>query len=518
MSENLRALAYILLLTLPVFLLAKRPVCELVMREQDFVRRRNLWILLTVSAFAFHDFWLYALAAVLALTFYGSKDSNPLALFLVLLFAVPSTIADKVSGLGLINFLVEINHIRLLTLAVLLPVCLTARLRPDHVPFGRTLADQLLIGYLALGLALQGVMDSATNTARSAVYAWIDVVVPYYAASRSIRSVRQFRDVFMALVLAAVLLATVALFEYFKRWLLYWGLAASMGLGAVSGQYLMRGDALRAIASTGHALVLGYVQMMAIGFYWYLSRGIRGKVFRWLGWATLAAGLLVTWSRGPWLGTVVAALAILLTGPHKLRYIGRAVAVGIPALAVVLVSPLGSKLIDMLPWVGRVDEFSVTYRQRLFEISMDVILANPFFGSTDYLARPEMQQLIQGEGIIDVVNSYIGVALSYGLIGLALFVGVFASAAWSARRALRANAASEEVRDLGRTLIATLLAVLFTIATVSSIGAIPTLYWILAGLCVAYRTNFAVVTSARAADTGSPANGVHGRAQPMRAR
>ena len=519
MNENLRALAFILVLTVPVLVLARRPMCGLAMNEDDFVRRRALWIGLTVAAFVLHDFWLYALVAVLALAFYGSKDSNPLALFLVLLFAVPSAIVAKVSGLGLINFLVDVNHIRILSLVLLLPVCMKARLQANHVPFGRTLADLLLISYLALELTLQGLTDSVTNTARSAVYAWIDVLLPYYAASRTIRSVRQFRDVFMALVLAAALLAVVAMFEYVKNWLLYWGLAASMGLGVVSGQYLMRGDALRAIASTGHALVLGYVMMMSIGLYWYASRAIQSKAFRGLGWAVLLTGLLVTWSRGPWLGTVFAALVILLTGPQKLRHLGRASAVGIPVLAMVLVSPMGGKLIDMLPWVGSVDEFSVTYRQRLFDVSIDVILANPVFGSFDYLALPEMRQLIQGEGIIDIVNSYIGVALSYGLTGLALFVGFFASVAWPIKRALRANASNEDVRDLGRALLATLLAVLFTIATVSSIGAIPTLYWILAGLCVAYRKAFGRVPGERPVDARSVADhGLYGRKESLRTR
>lgn len=95
--------------------------------------------------------------------------------------------------------------------------------------------------------------------------------------------------------------------------------------------------------------------------------------------------------------------------------------------------------------------------------------------------------MIQGEGIIDIVNSYISLALRFGLVGLALFVAFFASVLLSMYKALRAFPDKEdEHRRLGRALLATLLGILMIIFTVSSITVIPVVYWSVGGLCVAY--------------------------------
>lgn len=67
-----------------------------------------------------------------------------------------------------------------------------------------------------------------------------------------------------------------------------------------------------------------------------------------------------------------------------------------------------------------------------------MIQRNPLFGSFDFRNTPEMQSMIQGEGIIDIVNTYINLALRVGLVGLTLFVGFFVSILFGLRKALRA--------------------------------------------------------------------------------
>jgi len=63
-------------------------------------------------------------------------------------------------------------------------------------------------------------------------------------------------------------------------------------------------------------------------------------------------------------------------------------------------------------------------------------------------------------------------------------VGIFTSAAVKLFRALNYSDESAECLLLCRSLISALVAMLITIATVSPILCIPTLYWVLAGLCV----------------------------------
>ena len=46
------------------------------------------------------------------------------------------------------------------------------------------------------------------------------------------------------------------------------------------------------------------------------------------------------------------------------------------------------------------------YRERLAERGWEIVIAHPFFG--DQFPWPEMEDLRQGEGIIDIVNSLSG--------------------------------------------------------------------------------------------------------------
>lgn len=130
-----------------------------------------------------------------------------------------------------------------------------------------------------------------------------------------------------------------------------------------------------------------------------------------------------------------------------------------------------------------------------------MIQRNPLFGSFDFRNTPEMQSMIQGEGIIDIVNTYINLALRVGLVGLTLFVGFFVSILFGLRKALRAFPdRNDEGRLLGRALLATLLGILVIIFTVSSITVIPVVYWSIAGVSVAY---IQMVRRARQAEAGS---------------
>jgi len=149
--------------------------------------------------------------------------------------------------------------------------------------------------------------------------------------------------------------------------------------------------------------------------------------------------------------------------------------------------PGGEKVVQLLPFVGKIEKYNIDYRESLLENSTIVIKRNPWFGSVEYLTAPEMERMRQGEGIIDIVNTYIGIALEYGLVGLGLFVGFFVlvlNGIYKAMREIRSR--DDEVYRLGRALLAALVGILVTIFTVSSITIIPIVYWSVAGLGVAY--------------------------------
>ena len=157
------------------------------------------------------------------------------------------------------------------------------------------------------------------------------------------------------------------------------------------------------------------------------------------------------------------------------------------ALPLIAILPGGMKVINLLPIIGTTDKGSIDYREQLLTNSRIVIMRNPWFGSTDFLETPEMEAMRQGENIIDIVNSYLAIALSQGLVGLGLFVSFFVFVMLGVYRAMRTFPDKDcEEALLGRALLSALFGILVTIFTVSSITFIPIVYWSMAGVGVAY--------------------------------
>ncbi|GIX23369.1 MAG: hypothetical protein KatS3mg122_0600 [Caldimonas sp.] len=489
MPEHLRALVVILGISVPAFWLAGMVAPSRLMSLEDFRRRRNLWFTITLLAFFSHSFWLYIIMAAGVLLWQVPRERNPVALYLLLLFAVPG-FDQPIPGMGLVNFLFDINHGRLLSLTILLPAALRLSARTPPMPAITRIPDAAILCFIAYVCLRQMAVDTVTNSLRAGFYLMTDVWLLYYVASRSLRDRDRMREAVACLIVALGILSVIAVFETFKHWLLYESLRPALGLPPQPILiYLTRGEggALRANGSVLNAIALGYTMMIGLALLVYLLPSIRP---RWMGRAVvlvLAVGLLASLSRGPWLGTAVMVLGASLAGRGALKRVTIAGLVGGIALGAVLVSPWGGTVVDHLPFVGSVEADNVTYRQRLLDISWIVLMEHPVFGARDFLLHPMMEQLRQGQGIIDIVNTYLEVALANGLIGLGLFLVAplfgLGRVWWSVR-----NLSPDDLEGLalGRALFGCLVGVLFTIGTVSSISVIPTLLWFVTAASIAY--------------------------------
>jgi hypothetical protein len=485
MPEHIRALIVVLLIASIVFAFAQRPACEII-PYQDYKRRRNLWFGITLVAFLAHNYWLYVMSTGFFLLFTSRRETNVVALFFSLLFILPVAYV-KIPAFGLVNFLFSLSHQRLLCLAVLLPAALILAGRKNTLPFGKLTADKLLFAYILLTIALYLRETSITNTLRNCLYQFTDVFLPYYVISRSLKNMADFRSALLAFMIAAMILAAIAVFEASRHWLLYQSLISVLDMGKGMTGYLGREGVLRAVASAGHSIALGYLIAIAIGFYLFLRQSISSPFARRMGLLLLLAGLFAPVSRGPWIGALFVWVVFLATGKQAVKHLSILFFAGLFALPIMAVMPGGEKIINLIPFVGKTEAANIDYRARLFETSLIVIKRNPWFGSVDYLETPEMESMRQGRGLIDIVNTYVGVALESGFVGVGLFIGFFLAICWGIYQGFRKlpDKNSEE-HLLGRTLLATLAGILLIIATVSSISIIPIVYWSVAGLGVAY--------------------------------
>ena len=493
MPASLKALIVVLAIAAITFRLAK-PVALQFSSERDFSRRRNVWFVLTIVGFISPNFWLFALVAVPLLFSAGRKDTNPVAFYLLLLHVIPA-IGIDIPRFGVNLFQLDIY--RLLSFCVLIPTAWRLRRSKDGAAAtsGFGVMDVFLLAYGALTVVLYVpydtpghvlLPDSFTNTLRRAFLFFADVYVLYFVVSRTCCSRGAIVEALAAFCLSCALIAPVAVFESLRGWLLYFELATRWSSNPEIGFYLMRGATLRAQVSAGHPLALGYILAIAFGFWLYLKSHVTSARTRVAVVLLYWLGLLAAYSRGPWIGAITIYLVFVALGPRALSGLFKATALMTIIFGTILASPLGDRIISVLPFMGgSVDSGSVIYRQRLAERSWELITQNPFFG--DQLALQKMEDLRQGQGIIDIVNTYAGIALFYGLVGLFLFTAFIMIALSRARKlAKRAAQSDPDLALLGVSLVACIIGTLVMIAGCSLVFAYAKMLCVLGGLAAAY--------------------------------
>jgi O-antigen ligase len=365
-------------------------------------------------------------------------------------------------------------------------------MRPDRLRFGSIWPDRFLLAFLVLNFGVYLYLTTFTDVLRQRVFlAFLDIFLPYYVASRSLKDMQSFRDALMSFVVVALVLSAFAIFETVRHWSLYNALPAALGVswGGMGGYISREVGGLRAQVSTGHPIALGFVLCVALGLALFVRASVPSLWMRRLGLALLAGGLLAALSRGPWVAAVAMLLAFAATGPGAGRKLAKYTVIALVAVPLLRMLPGVGALIELLPFVGSIETGNIDYRQRLLDVALDVIWESPWFGGVDIYSVEGNAALQQYHGFIfiDVVNTYVGILLGSGFVGLFLFLGFFAAIGLALRRAMaQAGEGDDERRLLGRALFATLIGILVTIATASSISVIPTVYWCVAGVAVAY--------------------------------
>ncbi len=477
MPENIRALIVVLVLSVPAFYIGRRLTASIV-SPREFTVWRNAWFVSTVAAFLAGNFLIFLAIVPIICLYARANGAATVALFFVLLLAVPLG-GWQIGGGGVVQSLFEINNARLLMIVLLLPILLATGSLSRRNGGAYSIPDLLVVGYVLLMIVLKSEQYSATQIMRFTTVQMLDVLIPYFAFSRAVINTGDIQRVLLAFVVVVLLLSIIGVFEFIRHWQLYAPVADEWGNAP---DYQNRAGMLRAVATTYSSIALGFLIMVAIGCVLAVRQSaIVSPRFTALILAILSVGLIATSSRGPWVGTMVLGLVYLATGRNAVANLGLFAVIGAVALGLLSLTPAGDRLFGLLPFIGSADVGSVTYRERLFTNAMLVIKRNPWLGSPDYLSAPEMKEMMQGEGIIDIVNTYLGITLSSGLVGLGLFLSFFGSILIGLRRVSRQSGFNTSAR----ALTATLLAILVTIATVSSVDFIPYVYWSIAGLSVA---------------------------------
>jgi O-antigen ligase len=497
MPISIKALIVVLGISAVVFQLVK-PTALIFSNENDFRRRRNAFYALTCLAFLSPNFWLYAAVSAPILFVCGRKDSNPSAFYLFLLHVIPPVFAAlPVFGL---NSHLELDNQRLLSILVIIPaIGRVRRSRPEERITGLRLPDWCLLAYGVLSsilylhlLAPDGAPYpfSTTDLVRRTLLFLIGGFAPYFVISRSSSSRQAMLDNASALLIPCLVMAAIAVFETVKGWLLYETIPVNWELAASFTSYLLRGSSLRAMASAGHSLALGYFLDIAFGVWLALCQYVPSRLTKAAISALLLLGLLAAYSRGPWVCAILIYFVFIMQKRRAFSALPKAMA-GIAAIAALLwLSPLGQKIADVVPFLGgSVDTGSIDYRQHLWERTWAIVQQSPLFG--DQYALSKMQELRQGQGIVDFVNGYAQELLSTGFTGLSLFLFIVLTVllkTFSASRAIKAS--DQSLGMVGASFVCCMLGTLFLWALG---GPNEATLWALVALGIGYSFLGAVV-------------------------
>ena len=420
------------------------------------------------------------LVAFVVLAWAGRRDSNPAALYLVAFGIIPPvTIYIPVVG---IQTLFALSQARILAARIVAAAGAALVLGQRRRLARRWIAlDWLLVAYVVLQLALLSPYETVTATMRRGFLLSIDTLLVYYVFSRALLNRRALVDVMAAFVMVGAIYAGIGIFESFKGWLMYEQVGLSWGSPPKIFSFLGRGGYLRAQASAGHSLTFGYILCVAFGFWLYLRLHIGNRTARLATTALLCVGIYASHSRGPWLTALVLYLIYLFIAPGGRPAFFKGITTLVLLAGGLAFTPFGERAISTLPFIGTVDQETVIYRQTLAERSWQLVWQNPLFG--DPFVLRSMADLRGGLDFVDLMNAYAGVALFYGIIGLALFVIFFllvTGKAYVLQKRLRTSA--PDLSGIGAALVASMVASLFFMATAS----IDWVEYVLAGMLASY--------------------------------
>ncbi|MEQ8934515.1 MAG: O-antigen ligase family protein [Amphiplicatus sp.] len=374
---------------------------------------------------------------------------------------MPHDIAAPVPFPGL-NYLLYLDF-SILAFFILLAPGFVIRPKPHAGKFAPTAGALLILMTIVFAL-LDFRITNLTSGLRAGLETCLVYALPFMALIRFVRTREDVERVLTALIFVAIIFFFAALISQATRWNFYTYVTNRFGYSSFAD---FRHGLLR-VSVTVNTVLAGFIMTLGLlSVEYYRARRnldfIRAMLAR--GMCVMAA--FFTYSRGAWLGMAVAYATYFLFAKMP-----RAVRAPIVLFGVFIVSPIAFNIASTAD-LNAIDEFgSFEYRQELLRTSMAYIRMHPIFGDPNFRESGFFDHLYQGQGIIDVVNTYINIALRYGLVGLSLFVGVFGVSIFGLRMAgdLMPNRERSDL-DLRRAVLgaanAGYLAILATTSSVS---------------------------------------------------
>lgn len=400
------------------------------------------------------------------------EASVKIAYFFGLAFALP-----YFDGIALHPgvYLGGISFPRVLILVLLVPIVLNEK--PNADIFRYHSIDRAVLFYFMWLAMLSFRAPTFTGMVRANFWLIVDYVILYIAIRRYLST---YSLVFASISFALFSQCVLGFLEAVMKWHIHSDVEMLGNFAEqVNAQYKFRGAFLRVQASFLNPLIFALFANMSFlvsVIYWAKIGLVDTKHYSKLAArAAMLITILGTLSSGSRAGIAGSVLIILvsigLMWAIKRKKDPKTLLVTTFVTGVTLFWIFGQEIMQKHFW----------YRKRLLELGSEVIMSKPIFGST--VLDPRMEELRQGEGIVDIVNTYIYIGLESGLIALLVFM----FAIFGALSKLYDSMKHFEGEHMAFAVFsfASLFILAFNIATTSAFGW--TLPWI--WVCIAISSN-----------------------------
>jgi hypothetical protein len=394
---------------------------------------------LPVAAWLLPNVWLLYGVAALVVPLLARRGGQVPALYLFALLLLPGL--DQFVAVGSLRLFGFGVHDALACGAAAILVG-----RPRWRAAVPTVLDLPFWAMFGLLVAATSRDTSPTNAFRVFVDMGLDCALPYWIVSRGVRDRADLRLCMLHLAAAAAVLSLVLAYEAVKSWPLYNVLFDRYALPE-RPVVKSRGGMLRAGGpfneSTSVAMVMVFCFLAASA-----SRSaFRSTRHHLLLLLALLLGLVMPQSRGAWVGLLTGVAMMDLYRGRIGRLALRFGAVGLVGLGLLAVAQVNSRVSEAVGLSGGSVE-TVDYREQLFDRGMEELRDSPIIGFPYPELLRRLDDMRQGEGIVDFVNAHLFVVLVSGIVGLVVFNGAFLVQMGRVWRARRGSLGPEDL-DLG---------------------------------------------------------------------
>lgn len=351
---------------------------------------------------------LLAIATPFALFLYPTDKRHAPAIFFCLLFLFPDDITYQVPFPGL-NYLFEYQWWLIVVILFML------RFRPTLSHLRPNATDIFFILFVVSVIAMDFRGVSITEGARRATMTSLYYLVPYFIFRRAFGSFDDFRQLLHGFVIVAVFLAALALVSQAVKW-------DFMKFQSFRVEPEYRFGLVR-LGTTLSTVLLGTVVAIGLLAAWVQRNPLITRISpRQL--LTVLMFFLAILSTGSRAAIVFALISITICIFHR-----RLTSFRFRAITVALISTYSVLLQRVVSFdttsLDTSDYDTFGYRQRLIQASLKKIGETPWLGDHQFLDSWHFNDLVQGQGIVDIVNRYLQIGLEYGVVVLAFFIFAF---------------------------------------------------------------------------------------------